>query len=91
MELKIIIGLIGVAFLLNYLIVKIREFLYYSTKIQSKQSDICSKRKIILMSLSFTLLNPHDYIDTFLLIGGYTTMLDTQMCKFIFGVVAGSF
>jgi L-lysine exporter family protein LysE/ArgO len=70
-ELKIIIGFIGVAFLLYYAIAKIREFLYFSTKIQSKPSAIYTKRKVVIMSLSFTLLNLHVYIDNiFFLIGG---------------------
>ena len=90
-ELKIIVGFIGVAFLLYYAIVKIREFLYFSTKIQSKQSAIYSKRRVVIMSLSFTLLNPHVYIDTIFLIGGYSTKFDTHMSKFIFGLGAGAF
>ena len=90
-ELKIIIGFIGVAFLLYYAIAKIRECLYFSTKIQSKQSVIYSKRKVVIMSLSFTLLNPHVYIDTIFLIGGYSTKFDTHMSKFVFGVGAGAF
>lgn len=90
-ELKIIVGFIGVAFLLYYAIVKIRNFLYFSTKFQCKQSAIYSKRKVILMSLSFTLLNLHVYIDTFFLIGGYSSKFDTPISKFIFGVGAGAF
>jgi L-lysine exporter family protein LysE/ArgO len=90
-ELKIIVGFIGVAFLLYYAIVKIREFLYFSTKIQRQHSAIYSKRKVVIMSLSFTLLNPHVYIDTIFLIGGYSTKFDTNMNKFIFGVGAGVF
>ena len=90
-ELKIIIGFIGVAFLLYYAFAKFREFLYFSTKIRSKQSAIYSKRKVVIMSLSFTLLNPHVYIDTIFLIGRYSTKFDTHMSKFIFGLGAGAF
>ena len=43
------------------------------------------------MSLNFTLLNPHVYIDTIFLIGGYSTKFDTHMSKFIFGIGAGAF
>ena len=90
-ELKIVICFIGVALLLCYASLKIREFLNFSNKIHSRQSVIYSKRRVILMSLSFTLLNPHVYIDTFFLIGGYSTKFDTHMSKFIFGVGAGTF
>jgi L-lysine exporter family protein LysE/ArgO len=43
------------------------------------------------MSLSFTWLNPHVYIDTIFLIGVYSTKLDTHMSKFIFDRGVGAF
>jgi len=90
-ELKIIVGAIGVLFLVYYGVVKIKDFIFFAKIKKSKVDANYSKKKVALMALSFTLLNPHVYIDTFFLIGGYAGRFDTQQDKLLFGFGAGSF
>lgn len=90
-ELKIIVGSIGVLFLVYYGQVKIKDFLFFHKIKKKKLKANYSRKKVALMALSFTLLNPHVYIDTFFLIGGYAGKFDTQQEKLLFGFGAGSF
>lgn len=90
-ELKIIVGVIGVLFLLYYGVIKIKDFLVVPKNEKSNKFNVFSRKKVALMALSFTLLNPHVYIDTFFLIGGYASKFDTQAQKIYFAVGAGSF
>lgn len=88
---KVLIGILGSLFLLYYAILKIKEA---STKVDTQKNDktvLLSKKLVILSTLSFTLLNPHVYIDTFFLIGGYSTKFDQTISKLIFGLGAGFF
>ncbi|WP_372654363.1 LysE/ArgO family amino acid transporter [Halobacteriovorax sp.] len=90
-ELKIVVGTTGVLFLVYYGLLKIKEFLFFSKVKKKKISNTLSRKKVALMALSFTLLNPHVYIDTFFLIGGYAGKFDSQHKKILFGLGAGSF
>nr|BDT29257.1 LysE family transporter [Bacteriovorax sp. HI3] len=90
-ELKIAIGLIGVGFLLYYSILKIKEAWSGGLIIKADKTELPSKKKVILMALGFTLLNPHVYMDTFFLIGGYSSKFNAEMQKILFGTGAGTF
>lgn len=88
---KLIMGILGALFLLYYSVVKFREFLHSCGYTQTKETQLLSAKLIVLATLSFTLLNPHVYIDTIFLIGGYSTRFEELNDKLIFGLGAGSF
>ena len=71
-QLKILIGIIGVLFLAYYGFSKIfipQEVI----ALEGKSSINPSLKKSILLAVTFSLLNPHAYLDAFILIGGYST------------------
>jgi len=88
---KIALGLTGVSFLIYYSIAKLREAFSSSSSSTAAHTGIISRNQAIIMALSFTLLNPHVYLDTFVLIGGYSSKFDEPMQKYLFGGGAGSF
>lgn len=70
-EFKIVVGIVGIIFLLQYGIGKLRkpkEDLYLSDVVKEK-----SLRKSILSAITFSILNPHAYLDGIVLIGGYSS------------------
>lgn len=88
---KIIVGIFGALFLIYYSFLKLKEAIK-GVKIKEQTEEVTSSRKLIaIASLSFTLLNPHVYIDTFFLVGGYSTRFENLTNKLIFGIGAGSF
>ena len=50
-----------------------------------------SVSKIIMMSLAFTWLNPHVYLDTFVLLGAISTKYEATKIQFCLGAVSASF
>lgn len=90
-ELKIIVGIIGVFFLLYYGVLKLKHFLIFKRDTSRPIAQNSSRKKVAAMALSFTLLNPHVYIDTFFLIGGYASQFASVQSKILFAVGAGSF
>lgn len=89
-ELKIFVGFVGVGFLLYYSTLKFKEFHKGVRNTQDGQGFL-TKQKATLMALSFTLLNPHVYIDTFFLIGGYSSRFSSEGQRLTFGVGASVF
>lgn len=70
-EFKIVVGVVGIIFLLQYGIGKLRrpkEDVYLSDIVKEK-----SLRKSILSAITFSILNPHAYLDGVVLIGGYSS------------------
>lgn len=91
-EFKVAIGLLGASFLLYYAVIKLVESIKgVSSESQDSQKFALSRRLVILTTLSFTLLNPHVYIDAFFLIGGYSTRFDLAQHRLLFGLGAGVF
>lgn len=90
---KILLGVIGVIFLFHYGISKILQKTDEFTHANSqKNEDI--KRSIktcVLMSVTFSLLNPHAYLDAFLLIGGYATQFSSLDQRLMLGAGASIF
>jgi L-lysine exporter family protein LysE/ArgO len=68
---KTVFGTLGVIFMLIYGVMKLRDSVYPEIE-ESSQRSIMDIKKIILLSLSFSLLNPHVYLDTVFLIGGFS-------------------
>ncbi len=90
-EFKVAIGLLGASFLLYYAVTKFAESIKGVKTNKNDQKFALSRRIVILTTLSFTLLNPHVYIDAFFLIGGYSTRFDLVQHRFFFGLGAGVF
>lgn len=88
--LKITLGFIGVGFLLFYGLLKLKEAKNGSSLSLDGQSTTTVKQTI-LTSLGFSLLNPHVYLDTIVLIGGYSSKFNELTERFYFGAGASSF
>lgn len=58
---------VGVLFLLAYGTIAFRSA-FKRQNLQRNPTKIISRRKVLLITLSLTLLNPHAYLDTFVLL-----------------------
>lgn len=70
-EFKIVVGIVGIIFLLQYGIGKLRmrkEDVYFSDVIREK-----NLRRSILRAIGFSIINPHAFLDGIVLIGGYSS------------------
>ena len=90
-SLKLIVGIFGVSFLGYYGIKKILESLSTKNPEHGKNPSTKNIKQVILLSLSFSLLNPHVYLDTVVLIGGYSAKFPSLYDRSIFGLGAASF
>lgn len=84
---KMVLALSGIGFLAYYGILKISES-FSPVSIQQVQISAETARQVILASLGFSLLNPHVYLDTLVLIGGYSTQFNQISIRFSFGAGA---
>lgn len=87
-EFKIVVGIVGIIFLLQYGIGKLRkpkEDLYLSDVVKEK-----SLRKSILSAITFSILNPHAYLDGIVLIGGYSSKYSELPLRIGVGLGAAS-
>ena len=88
--LKIGLGVVGVGFLFFYGLLKLKEAKNgIQISLDSKQTT--SVRQTILTALGFSLLNPHVYLDTVVLIGGYSSQFEQLQDRFYFGAGASVF
>ncbi len=89
--LKVLIGSLGVLFLLYYALQKIQE--YYRDDVRDKEKVQLTEgtKSVLLAALAFSLLNPHVYLDTVILIGGYATKFPDVYSRLIFGLGASAF
>jgi L-lysine exporter family protein LysE/ArgO len=86
--LKNAFGIVGVLFLAYYGFNKLKEA-FKSTKMEDgPHLTPSSTKQIILMTLGFSLLNPHVYLDTFILIGGYSAKFPEILKRIQFGAGA---
>ena len=89
-QLKILIGVVGVLFLAYYGLSKI--FLPQGVVNFEEKSKIKSGLKnSILLAMTFSLLNPHAYLDAFILIGGYSVKYHALNDRFVLGFGAACF
>ena len=87
---RIFIGIIGVVFLFSYgwgkLFTKSSEF--------QESEELALKmtlKRSILLALTFSVLNPHAYLDAFVLIGGYSAKYELISDRLTLGVGAAAF
>lgn len=87
-ELKISIGLLGVGFLFFYGMTKI----FSGTSpllVNPKSSSGLSFKRSLILAVTFSVLNPHAYLDAFILIGGFSTKYNLLEERLVLGLGAG--
>lgn len=87
--LKITFGLLGCAFLLYYGVLKMREAWNPEPVVETTMVAHTLKQTV-LAALGFSLLNPHVYLDTVVLIGGYSSQFELWQQRLAFGSGAGA-
>ena len=88
-QLKIIVGLLGVGFL----------FLYGAQKLFSPAESAPIKEEVIestlkksvLLAVTFSILNPHAYLDAFIIIGGFSSKYTDLQDRLMLGLGAAIF
>ena len=88
--LKISLGVAGVGFLFFYGAMKVNESRKTIT-FSVLHSDTNTFWRTTVESLAFSLLNPHVYLDTIVLVGGYSSKFISLEERFLFGLGASSF
>lgn len=88
-QIKIFFGVVGVGFLLLYGFGKIttpeESFIVGSSKAPG------SLKSVILKSITFSVVNPHAYLDGIVLIGGYSAKYSDLSLRLTLGMGAASF
>ena len=88
--LKIGLGIVGVGFLFFYGLLKLKEA-KNGVALSTSTQSAASVKQAVLTSLGFSLLNPHVYLDTVVLVGGYSSKFSLLIERFFFGAGASSF
>lgn len=86
-EIKILVGVLGVSFLFAYGMSKLFGPKLDPIKLDSQKIDQTLK-KSILLAISFSILNPHAYLDAFILIGGFSTKYEALQDRLVLGLGA---
>lgn len=87
-ELQIILGVLGTGFLAWYGLLKVREGMAGGG---AKLDGRAGTSRPLLAALAFSLLNPHVYLDTVVLIGGFSARFDALPERLVFGAGAALF
>ncbi|WP_127716864.1 LysE/ArgO family amino acid transporter [Halobacteriovorax sp. HLS] len=88
---KIVFGALGVCFLFIYALQKLRQSFSENEFEEFEIHSSLDPKKSILLALGFSLLNPHVYLDTIVLIGGFSSKFSELNNRLIFGLGAGIF
>lgn len=89
--LTLMLKIAGSSFLFKYAWDKFRESRSSSSVTTDLKSKTVNVKAIILSTLAVSLLNPHVYLDTVVLIGGYSTKYQDIADKLHFATGAGLF
>lgn len=89
--LKIIFGILGIAFLIFYGVRKLYEAFNKNVISKIKKTQVITLKKTLMLSLGFSLLNPHVYLDTLVLVGGYAAKYPSLKHRLLFGIGASTF
>ncbi len=91
-SLKTMFGILGVAFLFYFGILKLKDAIKgVGNNSHPHETPRVQNHTIVLTTLGFSLLNPHVYLDTLVLIGSYSTKFPTIIQRCYFGLGAGTF
>lgn len=87
------LALLGAVFLLGYGLLSIKNALTSADTLSIDQNLIKqSPKKLVLATLAVTLLNPHVYLDTVVIVGGIAgTLIFEQKLLFLMGALLSSF
>ncbi len=88
--LKTVLGLVGVVFLIYYGLLKIFEG-RKGFRIEDVAVGRSSLKETFFLSLGFSLLNPHAYLDAFVLLGAYSAKFSTILDRLSFAFGASFF
>jgi len=81
----------GAAFLLLYSVLSFRSAFNHSHALESEAEVYDSALKVVGISLAFTWLNPHVYLDTVVLLGSISTQYEGRQLEFALGAILASF
>ena len=81
----------GAAFLFVYSILSFKSAFSESRGLEPEAEDYDSALKVAGISLAFTWLNPHVYLDTVVLLGSISTQYEGRQLEFALGAVLASF
>lgn len=81
----------GFAFLFIYALKSFYSSFKLSHQIPDSQNSHSSLAKIVLVTLAFTWLNPHVYLDTVMIIGSFSLKFGELAWYFGFGAMSASF
>lgn len=87
-QIKIIVGVIGVGFLILYGIGKLT---HESADIIFNEDKSSGVKIAVLNAVTFSIVNPHAYLDGIVLIGGYSSKYPDLSLRLVFGFGAASF
>ena len=86
-QVKIMVGVLGVSFLFAYGMGKIFSRPEEESKDKSQNLKTTLKRSVLL-AVTFSVLNPHAYLDAFILIGGFSTKYEALQDRLMLGLGA---
>ena len=89
-QIKIVVGVLGVGFLVLYGINKLRHNDSEHLEFENNGKRTCY-RAAILSAVTFSVVNPHAYLDGIVLIGGYSTKYSGFDHRLILGSGAATF
>lgn len=89
--LKITFGALGVLFLVYYGLKKLISSFSKANTEHFEDQSTTNLKQVLFLSLGFSLLNPHVYLDTVILIGGYSAKFAEVHSRLLFGAGAGFF
>jgi L-lysine exporter family protein LysE/ArgO len=89
-EIKIIVGILGIGFLIFYGVGKLKYSDQHDLKLEQNEKQTCFKAAI-LSSVLFSVVNPHAYLDGIVLIGGYSAKYSDLTKRLTLGLGAASF
>ncbi len=87
-HLKILVGILGVSFLFAYGVSKLFGGEETQVKKQEEEGFQQTLKKSVLLAVTFSILNPHAYLDAFILIGGFSTKYELLSDRIVLGLGA---
>lgn len=92
-QIKILVGILGVVFLFHYGISKI--FGNNQELVDNSESEEFNFKKslkqTVILAVTFSILNPHAYLDAFILIGGFSSKYAQMNDRLTLGLGAACF
>lgn len=89
-EIKILVGILGVGFLILYGIGKLTHDDQYHLEFEENGKRSCYKAAI-MSAIVFSVVNPHAYLDGIVLIGGYSAKYTDLSLRLALGLGAAAF